>query len=656
MFAKSLSIAGCLLLSFFTFNAKAQLYKDYDWESNPAIHSLSDENKGFPSVVIKHSRLIEWYPQNGVTVQYTTIHKIAHVTTDAGIEKLNKVAIPVYGSRELVTLKVRAIDRDGHITNFKKENLKELENVSGYGNVKIFAIEGVSVDGEIEYLYTLKSGAQPFGSEIFQEDVPVLDANLDIVYPAKFIFSVKCYNGLHGEDEPVMLDNRRKAISIKATNIPALAEEEYSAYRADLMRVDYKMESNGYVSGIMSWGNIAERLLATLYDHKGSAKVSKFLKSLNIDEMTSADKVIAIEKYIKTNFTIKEGNNESYEDLKQVIENKVGNERGLAKLYLSCWDEINVPSQLVFTTDRQSGTIDPQFASPNAIREILFYFPAFDKYISPSLPYMRFGPAPSGIAAGNGLFVSYFINQARQIEYAKSEVRQIEPLDFTHNKVGVKATVNFNKGITNPEISQENFWQGYRAFLYRSYYSYLPENTRDDFVKDATVSAIDNFSIIRRETEGEDVNLSIDPDNYFRIKTTYTTTSLVETAGNDYLVAVGKLIGKQSELYQEKKRQTDISFQSITDYHHELTIEIPEGYTCSGLDNIRISNKVEDSAHKVLMKFESDYTLEGNKLIIRINEVYKVVTLPKEQYDAFRAVVNSAADFNKVAIVLHPKM
>jgi hypothetical protein len=52
------------------------------------------------------------------------------------------------------------------------------------------------------------------------------------------------------------------------------------------------------------------------------------------------------------------------------------------------------------------------------------------------------------------------------------------------------------------------------------------------------------------------------------------------------------------------------------------------------------------------MKFFSQYSLEGEELLIFVEEYYKKITYPVEQYTAFQKVINAAADFNKVALVL----
>ena len=58
---------------------------------------------------------------------------------------------------------------------------------------------------------------------------------------------------------------------------------------------------------------------------------------------------------------------------------------------------------------------------------------------------------------------------------------------------------------------------------------------------------------------------------------------------------------------------------------------------------------------KSLMEFTSEYTLDGNKLSITCNEFYNIIRLPVEKYDAFRTVINAAADFNKISLILKNK-
>ena len=49
--------------------------------------------------------------------------------------------------------------------------------------------------------------------------------------------------------------------------------------------------------------------------------------------------------------------------------------------------------------------------------------------------------------------------------------------------------------------------------------------------------------------------------------------------------------------------------------------------------------------------FVSDFIIEKDKVIITDKEYYRNISLPKEDYENFRQVINAAADFNKVVLV-----
>jgi hypothetical protein len=643
----------CFLATVILTHAQNAFYTQYKWEQNPVIHKIPQYAADYPAVFVLHNRFMELRIERSVPYTFFTEHKIMHINANAGIEQFNKVYIPMSAGKEIVQLNVRAISPDGRITVLRKENLKELTNVEGYGNFKIFAIEGLELGGELEYLYTTKSSPVSYGREIFQKEVPVLSSSFDIICPSNFLFLATSYNGL-SEPKFTALEDKREVISVSTKDIPALKEEQYSAYRANLLRVDWKLETTPTKKEILTWHNLSERIVRNMYSAKIDGEVIKMLKLIPMEDLDVTEKVQMVERYIKTNFIIKNTNDDAYEDAKEIMRNRVANEQGIIKIYVTCWSLLRIPAQLVLAPNRFQGTLDPDFPSPLDFTEVLFYFPTISKYLTPGVSYMRLGPAPSNVAGGEGLFISYAVSSGgKDIEYENYDIKSIPQLEYDHNQMGVKALIEFNDDLLNPVITQENSWQGYRAARYRGYYYFQSGSDKNEFIKQNTLSAIEDATIISRVISGEDINLSFDVDKYFSVKTKYGATSLIEKAGEDYLVSVGKVIGKQSELYQEKQRQTDIAFQATSKYTHEIVVMIPRGYECSGLESIKINNEVKNE-NEVLMRFDSDYTLEAGKLIIRATEFYKVVDLPKEKYEDFRKVVNSAADFNKIVVVLHP--
>jgi len=50
--------------------------------------------------------------------------------------------------------------------------------------------------------------------------------------------------------------------------------------------------------------------------------------------------------------------------------------------------------------------------------------------------------------------------------------------------------------------------------------------------------------------------------------------------------------------------------------------------------------------------FISSYVQKGNELIVTNEEFYNVLEYPLEVFEKYREVINAAADFNKITLVL----
>ena len=56
-----------------------------------------------------------------------------------------------------------------------------------------------------------------------------------------------------------------------------------------------------------------------------------------------------------------------------------------------------------------------------------------------------------------------------------------------------------------------------------------------------------------------------------------------------------------------------------------------------------------------MFSFKSSYQLEGNTLTVTANEHYRENRVQVAMYEEYRTVINSAADFNKIVLLLEPK-
>ncbi len=52
------------------------------------------------------------------------------------------------------------------------------------------------------------------------------------------------------------------------------------------------------------------------------------------------------------------------------------------------------------------------------------------------------------------------------------------------------------------------------------------------------------------------------------------------------------------------------------------------------------------------MSFVSGFTKEGNIVKIHVREEYRNIYYPVSQYEDFKKIINAAADFNKIVLVL----
>jgi hypothetical protein len=129
---------------------------------------------------------------------------------------------------------------------------------------------------------------------------------------------------------------------------------------------------------------------------------------------------------------------------------------------------------------------------------------------------------------------------------------------------------------------------------------------------------------------------------------------LVEKAGLNYSFDVGKVIGPQAEMYEDKQRMTDIENDNNHGYIRTLRVVVPEGYVVTNINDVVMDVFVERNATRT-MQFKSSYVQEGNTYVITVHEFYNEIRVPKADYELFRKVINAAADFNKKHLVFEKK-
>ncbi|MDP2687391.1 MAG: DUF3857 domain-containing protein [Aequorivita sp.] len=122
---------------------------------------------------------------------------------------------------------------------------------------------------------------------------------------------------------------------------------------------------------------------------------------------------------------------------------------------------------------------------------------------------------------------------------------------------------------------------------------------------------------------------------------------LIKTAGKNYILDIGKMLPGQVDLTaKEKNRTNNVYMNNPRSFNYQITLNIPEGFTVSGLENL--TSKVENETGS----FISNASVNGNKLIIDIEKFYKNNYEPNANWQKMVAFLDAASQFSQAKILL----
>jgi hypothetical protein len=344
---------------------------------------------------------------------------------------------------------------------------------------------------------------------------------------------------------------------------------------------------------------------------------------------------------VKSNYTIVSNNNPEISELNYILENRSTSDYGILKVYAQYLKALDVDFEIVITANRYLAKFDPEFFVPTMLREFLIYLPTERKYIAPDRFETRIGEAPYNILGNYGLFI-----QSNLDHYFSKIIQE----DSNFSSIRKDMNISFEDEFEHVLIAENQDYYGYRAEEGRLILNFTNEEGISSYKDYLTGSGIEDKDIITCDIQNTDLN-NTTYNLPIKVQTTITSENLIEDAGDSYIFQVGLVIGTQSELYQETKRINPIEMIYPTRYDYEIIVDIPEGYSVDGLESLIIDKRYIASNGKETAKFQSNYKLENNKIIITIEEFYKTHEFDLNKYEEFREVINAASDFNKAAIL-----
>ena len=179
-----------LIVSLFMFWVSSSVAQDlsaaftqgYTWEESPVLHELDSVEKLSAAVFLLDFRQCDFrFDENDELYMDYTRHNIIHVNSQAAVEDYNKFYISLAGTQDLLSIRARSISPEGVVKELEEESIREIDNLENAGAFRIFAIEGLVPGGEVEYAYTVRRFPKLYGREVFQRDIPVRHAVLELI-------------------------------------------------------------------------------------------------------------------------------------------------------------------------------------------------------------------------------------------------------------------------------------------------------------------------------------------------------------------------------------------------------------------------------------------------------------------------------------------
>lgn len=620
------------------------------WEEKPVYMSLKSGYETENAIGIFYDERTEYFHNQASELQLIhTLHRRIRLLTDDAVNGFNKLSVSLSDVVEVVEIKARVIKPDGKVVEFDKENIREIVDPDSRDNYNIFAIDGIEKGDDLEYLIIRKMNGSNFGRAYFQFDFPVLNASFGLISPEVLRYVAKGYNGF---PQPVAgkLEDGRNTLSCRTENIEGLTEEPYFYQNPGRARVEYKLENN-FSRGkgsLLKWSDAAQRIYDIMYEDVDSKALQKWLKATGAGKGTSFEKAAKVEEYIKTNIGIDEGDRPEFGDLDFVLTQKVTNERGVVRIYANLFRALDIKHEIVLTSERNQIKFDPDFQSWNYLSKYLIYLPDDDVYIEPAADIYRIGCVSGELTATYGLFVS--IVKIGDFESGIGKTKYIKPTTYKANYDNMYIEISTDSGSGVTRITSTRGLKGLSGGYISRIYDHLDEQRKQELLKSVMESKASNPNYTTlKVVEKTDVDFLSDAE--FIIFSDLTTASLIEMAGNKLLLNFGEIIGPQVELYSEEGKERSAESEFNRWYYRRLVFKVPDGYKILNPDvtDMTISGQ---SDGETVFGFVSTHTYSGNTYAVDIDEFYRKIYIEPSEFNGFRDVINAAANFNKVVLIL----
>lgn len=627
--------------------AQDHAYKSFKFDDTP--FTLSKELALEKEIIINQFTQIEYVSQENSSKEILSHYTKKYINSQEAIERNNKMYIPLNKGVQLLDVKLRVLHKNGKTTTLNEKAIEKEHNSQTGVDYTYFPVDGLEIGAIIDLHYVVIGPADITGRIFLMQNTSYIEnRRIEMIYPNFLKFVSRSYNGAAELKEDTESYKDRIMLFGENKQVQALDDNErYSNWYKNVKYVHTRFYSNNYAQTVDPYGEkeFTAEAHANLHrdlDKNEQKALATFIKPIK-KESDILTQIREIERAVKTNIQYNNYINSS--SITEVLRSKQATLNDLVLLYINLFNAYDIPYEIVFTADAYRYPFDPKFVSYISLHDVLFYFPTIKGYMDPSTMQTRTPVIDVAYHDQYGLFI-----QNKTYAGVKMGVSDFKKIELPYFYSMDTAEINIDlTAIETPLVSSRVTFTGDMAYSSQAYLYFSSPRERESIEKELYQNYNIPTEFISASIKNTDIErVGLDP---FIIEATYNATDLLKKAGNNYIFEIGAVIGKQMEFYSDKPRKLPIQLNSARSYTRTITLKIPQGYHIKNKSDLNMTYYL-DQENKSLAYFTITYEIEDNTLKIENLEGYNFVDLPVSYWDQYRKVINAAADFNKLSLVL----
>lgn len=544
---------------------------------------------------------------------------------------------------------------DGKIvkTKLSKEYIFDEEYDDEY-KLKKFTMPAAKVGSVIEYKYTIVS---PYTYSLrdfdFQEYIPVAYTSYEITIPEYFVYNKATqgyeFGRLERKEEHTNLrfdirindgqhrthtftdDCQAERLIVKGKDIPAMKDEPFLWTTKDFItKITFELRSFQFKQGQIkqystTWGDIDRRLFDSKYYGGNLKRESLFKNDISSSDATIAN-ATSILQMIRNKVKWDKKNTFYPSNLSKALKDGLGNSSDMNFLLINALKAAKFDAFPVALSTRVNGHIPMSHPSIAAFNYTITGVIIDDK--------TYFVDASNIYSFWNVLPPKAMVLQARKLRNGRGDWTNISELG--NGTQYISSNYKFVDGQLEGDISITD--RGINAQSFRNYYF---ENHKDqnDYIENLSKSlacSIDNYNIENETDLTKDV------------KQKYTVKPDI-ASGDDFLYINPMLLKHYTDNpFKAEERKFPIFFNFLTNYLHQVTIDIPEGYKVEELPQ---SEKfVFGEKNEMVLTYR--ISAEGKQVKLHYQYQLKSLFVPQTEYEGIKDFFSKIILKNSEQIVL----